>query len=271
MGALLFELAVLCYFVACILSVSQLFKTSEPSKVVIFVTVAGFTFHTFNILHRFITAGYLPITGMHQASSFYAWCIVIIYFVLNFRYKANILGAFILPIVFIFMLSSSIFPKEIKPLSPVLQSSWLWIHTLFAFLGNASFAVASALGVMYLIQRKLLKSKQVHGLSKRLPSLQTIDELNYKLINLGFPLLTLAIITGAIWAETAWGTFWRWDPKEVWSLITWFVYAIIIHIRLRSGWRGRHAAILSIVGFLTVLVTFFGVNLLSHTFHSFDK
>jgi cytochrome c-type biogenesis protein CcsB len=157
--------------------------------------------------------------------------------------------------------------QEIKPLSPVLQSYWLTIHTIVAFLGNAAFALAFGVGIMYLVQEHYVKSKHLGGIFGRLPSLQTLDALNYKLITLGFPLLTFAIISGSLWAESAWGSYWRWDPREVWSLTTWFIYAIILHARLIAGWRGKRAAILSIVGFLIIIITFFGINLLEKGIH----
>jgi cytochrome c-type biogenesis protein CcsB len=174
-----------------------------------------------------------------------------------------------MPVVFVLMLSSSMLPSEIKPLSPVLQSYWLGIHTVFAFLGNAAFALAFGIGTMYLVQEHYVKSKRLGDLFDRLPSLQTLDEINYRLITLGFPLLTLAIITGALWAESAWGSYWNWDTREVWSLITWFIYAIILHARLTAGWRGRRAALLSIIGFLTILIAFFGIKLLRKGMHVF--
>jgi cytochrome c-type biogenesis protein CcsB len=151
----------------------------------------------------------------------------------------------------------------------VLQSYWLGIHTVLAFIGDAAFAMAFGIGLMYLVQEHYVKSKHLGGLFKRLPSLQTLDEINYRLITIGFPFLSLAIITGALWAESAWGSYWRWDPKEVWSLITWFIYALVLHVRLTVGWRGKRAAILSIIGFSAVLFTFFGVNFLLKGLHSF--
>jgi len=160
-------------------------------------------------------------------------------------------------------------PREIKPLSPVLQSYWLGIHTVLAFLGNAAFAMAFGIGLMYLVQEHYVKSKHLGGLFERLPSLQTLDEINYRLITIGFPLLTLAIITGVLWAESAWGSYWNWDPREVWSLITWFIYAIVLHARLIAGWRGKKAALLSIIGFLTILIAFFGIKLLQKGLHVF--
>ncbi len=129
--------------------------------------------------------------------------------------------------------------------------------------------MACGIGIMYLIQERYVKSKHLSGLFQKLPSLQVLDEINYHLITIGFPLLTLAIITGVIWANTAWGTYWRWDPKEVWSLITWLIYALVLHLRLTIGWRGKKAAILSIIGFAVVIFAFFGVTLILKGRHVF--
>ncbi len=271
MGTILFELALSSYFAVTIIAIIELFKGSKKStNVMLIVTGMGFLMHSASIVFRYISAGHLPITSMHEAASFFAWCIVLIYFFLEYRYKIGIIGSFILPIVFLLMLCSSLLPSAISPLSPVLRSYWLGIHTFLAFLGNAAFAVAFGIGIMYLLQEHYLKSKRTHGLFKRLPSIQVLDEINYKLITLGFPLLTLAIITGSLWAENAWGSYWRWDAKEVWSLITWLIYALILHIRLTAGWRGKRAAVLSIIGFLIVLFTFFGVNFALKSLHSFS-
>jgi cytochrome c-type biogenesis protein CcsB len=271
MGAFLFEAALGLYLAATAISIVQIFRRStEPSKVMLAVTAGGFIVHTGSIIYRYYTAGHLPITNLHEASSFFSWCIVLIYFFLIRRYRIGIMSSFILPLVFVLMLSSSMLPREIRPLSPVLQSYWLGIHTSLAMLGNAAFAVAFGVGIMYLLQEHYVKTKRLRGLFQRLPSLQVLDEINYRLITIGFPLLTLAIITGALWAESAWGSYWRWDPKEVWSLITWFIYALVLHIRLTAGWRGKRAAILSTVGFLTVLFTFFGVNFFLKSLHTFS-
>lgn len=270
-GVILFELALTFYFAATIISIAEVFRGGkEASRLMLAAAGTGFLIHTLSIAYRYFAAGHLPVTSMHEASSFFAWCIVLIFFILNYKYKIGIMGSFIMPIVFILMLSSSVLPREIRPLSPVLQSYWLGIHTFLAFLGNAAFAVACGVGIMYLLQEHYLKSKRLHGLFQRLPSLQVLDEINYKLITLGFPLLTLAIITGALWAQNAWGSYWRWDPKEVWSLITWFIYALVLHARFTAGWRGKRAAVLSIIGFLTILFTFFGVNLLLKSLHTFS-
>jgi cytochrome c-type biogenesis protein CcsB len=141
--------------------------------------------------------------------------------------------------------------------------------TTLAFLADASFAIAFGVGIMYLIQERQLKRKNPGAFYRRLPNLDVLDELDYKAIALGFPLLTLAIVTGSIWANSAWGYYWGWEPKEIWSLITWLIYAAYLHARLVGGWRGRKAAYLAVIGFAIVIFTFLGVNLLLPGQHAF--
>ncbi len=269
---ILFELALTFYFAATVVGIVELFRSSKATETfMLLLTGSGFILHTLSILSRSFEAGHLPVTNMHEATSFFSWCIVLLFFYIEYRYRVGLLGSFIMPVVFLIMLSSSVLPREITPMNPILRSYWLWVHTTLAFLGDASFAMAAGIGLMYLVQEHFVKKKHLGSLFHRLPSLQMLDEINYRLISLGFPLLTLAIITGALWAESALGSYWRWDPKEVWSLITWFIYVFVLHARLRQGWRGRKAAILSLVGFAAVLFTFFGVNLLLKGYHAFVK
>lgn len=129
--------------------------------------------------------------------------------------------------------------------------------------------MAFCAGVLYLLQERLIKSKSFGRLSRMLPSLQVLDEVNYRALTVGFPLLTAGIITGSIWANCAWGSYWSWDPKETWSLITWLLYAALLHQRLTVGWRGRRAAVMAMVGFGAVLFTFLGVNLLIGGLHTY--
>lgn len=270
MASIAFEGALFCYLAAAIAAIAALFRDRRETPVlVIAITAAGFVFHTVSIITRFVNTGHVPTVSMHEASSFFSWCILIVFFFIQVKYRIGVLAAFVLPLVFILMLSSSMLPREIRPLSPVLQSYWLGIHTTLAFLGNAAFATACGIGIMYLLQDHFLKKKHLGGLFRKLPSIQILDEINHRLITIGFPLLTLAIITGALWAESSWGSYWRWDPKEVWSLITWLLYALVLHIRAVAGWRGRKAAILSITGFCMVLFTFYGVNFLLKSIHIF--
>ncbi len=266
-----FQLSLILYFGAMVLGFLELFRNSKAiTWTMLALLGAGFGLHTVSIMISYFMAGHLPITNPHEATSFFAWCIVFLFFVLEYRYKIGIMGSFIIPFAFALMLSSALLPMEVKPLAPVLQSSWLGVHTFFAFLANASFALAAGIGIMYLVQEHYVKGKKhLAGLFQRLPSLQSLDEINYRLITIGFPLFTVAMITGMLWADTAWGSYWSWDPREVWSLITWLIFAIILHARMVAGWRGRRAAVLSILGFVTIIVAFGGLKLLQTGQHVF--
>jgi cytochrome c-type biogenesis protein CcsB len=149
---------------------------------------------------------------------------------------------------------------HIQPLIPALQSNWLIAHVVTCFLGYAAFAVSCGGAVVFLGSKKR---------AELIPDQDTLDEVIYRTVLLGFLLLTAGIATGAVWAEQAWGAYWSWDPKETWSLITWFLYAVIIHARMMRGWRGRRVAWLSIIGFAAVLFTYFGVNYLLAGLHSY--
>jgi cytochrome c-type biogenesis protein CcsB len=232
------------------------------------ILAAGFGCHCLRTVSLYLESGYPPVTNPHEALSFFGLAVVGVFLAFQWRYRAVILGSFVMPVVFVILLASASFPSAIIPLNPALKSSWLVIHAAGAFTAYATFAVAFCAGVMYLLQEHYLKKKILGVLFRRLPSLDTLDDINYRCLTIGFPLLTIAIISGSVWAQSAWGDYWSWDPKEIWSLITWFVYAALLHGRLTTGWRGRRAAILAIVGFGVLLFTFLGVNLLLPGHHS---
>lgn len=264
------EISLFLYCLAFALSVLCVYKETKNTRLFFnTLVISAFILHSTSIIIRYFNLEAIPITNMHESSSFFAWSVVLIFLYLQYRYRFVILGVFVLPIVVMLMIVSSVLPSDIKPLSPILQSYWLAIHTVFAFTGNASFAVAAGIGVMYQLQERFLKKKKMTGLFNKLPSVQILDEINYKLITIGFPLHTVAIISGILWSESAFGTFFRWDPKEVWSIITWLIYATILHLRIIKGWRGRKSAILSVIGFVAVLFTYLGVNLFMKSYHSF--
>ena len=133
-------------------------------------------------------------------------------------------------------------------------------HVIACFIGYAAFAIAFGISIMYLFKKR--DTEGTSGLLERFPAPNVLEELNHQLVMLGFLFLSAGIITGAVWANSAWGRYWGWDPKETWSLITWFVYATLLHARMMRGWRGRKIAYLSIFGFAAVLFTYFGVNYL---------
>ena len=270
MNIVFFQASFLLYFIGAVISLAHLI-TLRPglSRIGRGFLAGGLALHSLAILWRIFEAGRTPLTNLHEALSFFAWAIIGVYFLLYFKYRLEVLGAFVSPVTVVLMVLASLFPKEIVPVEPVLNSFWLPVHVTLAIVGNAMFALAFAAGVMYLIQERQIKSKKIGGLYRRLPGLKVLDDLNYRCLTLGFPLLTLGIITGSIWAESAWGTYWSWDPKQTWSLITWFIYAALLHGRLTVGWRGRRAAIFAVAGFFFLVFTFLGVNLLFSGAHGF--
>ena len=231
----------------------------------------GVILHAVGFVARYFAAGYTPITNLFESLSFFAMAIVAVFLVTELRYNLRILGSFIAPLAFVFSIFAAFQSGEVARLAPALNSYWLPVHVILLFIGNAVFAIAFGAGIMYLLQEKEVKKKRMGAIFKRLPSLDVLDDINYRCLTVGFPLLTLGIITGSIWAEYAWGSYWSWDPKETWSLITWLLYAALLHGRLTVGWRGRKAAILAIIGFCAVLFTFLGVNLLLPGLHTYTS
>ena len=161
----------------------------------------------------------------------------------------------------------SLLPNEPAQATGIFKNFWLVSHVIAVFIGEAAFALAGGLGVLYLIQESAIKTKKHRFFFKRLPSLDLLDATGYTCIVVGFTLLTLGLITGFVYAKLVWGRFWSWDPKEVWSAVTWLFYAILLHERLTVGWRGRRSAMMAIIGFGVLVFTFLGVNLLLEGHH----
>ncbi len=207
--------------------------------------------------------GHAPLSNMYESLVFFSWTIVVIYLIVERRYGSRIIGAFATPIAFLAMAYASLSPNvndSIRPLVPALKSNWLIAHVVTCFLGYAGFAIAFGLSLMYLLKRSDPEGKS--HLLAHFPGSNVLDELTYQIVTFGFVFLSIGIITGAVWANSAWGSYWSWDPKETWSLITWLIYATLLHVRKMRGWDGRPIACLSIIGFMAVLFTYFGVNLL---------
>lgn len=230
--------------------------------------VAGLA-HTAYIVLRYIEVGHTPLTSNHEAVSFFAWSTTWGFLTFRWRYKVKNFGVFVSPIAAILMVIAAFSSDAVIELPPALQSAWLPIHASIAILANGFLALAFCGGVMYLLQENEIKRKRFGLFYTRLPSLEALDNLNQHCLSVGFPLLTLGIITGSIWAKQAWASYWQWDPKETWSLITWFVYAALLHQRFRAGWRRRRAAIMTIIGFGAALFTLWGVNFLLKGLHTY--
>ncbi len=217
--------------------------------------------------HR-LGIGHVPLSNLYESMVFFSWTLAILYLLATRRLKTRILGAFVMPLVFLSLASTSLMNQEIQPLMPALQSNWLTAHVVTCFLGYAAFAVAFTFSLLYLL-KTTRPVRQEAPPGKNLPSTDLLDEFSYRMISIGFPLLSLGIITGAAWANSAWGSYWTWDPKETWSLIVWLIYAAYLHARISRGWKGKRAAWLSIVGFSATIFCYLGVNLLLSGLHSY--
>lgn len=251
-------------------------KKEMMGRLATYLIIVGLIANTSAIILRMIIAGRPPLSNSYEFLLTFVWGITSVYLFIEYRYKLKSLGAFVTPISFMLLMFiiMSMGPEEriAQAIPPALKSQWLTFHVVTAMFSYGAFAISFGLGIMYLIKlNKESNGKKLdqHGLISRFPALDVIDELSYKVVGFAFPLLTLCIITGAIWANYAWGTYWSWDPKETWSLITWIIYAAYLHARLMYGWKGKRAAWMTVFGFAAVLFTFFGVNYFLPGLHSY--
>ncbi|MBI5073873.1 MAG: c-type cytochrome biogenesis protein CcsB [Nitrospirae bacterium] len=352
-----FGFATITYFVAMMLYISYLaFRKSGIGVLATTITVVGFVSQTLALFLRwaeFAEVGQMgwlravPLTNLYESLIFFVWCLILVYLIIEFKYKNKSFGAFITPIAALALafIDLSGMSKNIQPLVPALQSNWLLAHVMMSFISYSLFAVSFSTGLMYLIVRSEQKTEASYifwtvtfgifiatlaamgldfltfkvafmgkqeliksylfkasfrsdspaivafsyaatlalifvvwrfgGLLRKIItsfniSAEMLDELTYKSIAIGFPIFTLGgLIFGAIWADQAWGKYWTWDPKETWSLITWFFYAFFLHSRLMRGWKGRKVAAVAVLGFIAVIFTYLGVNLLLSGLHSY--
>jgi cytochrome c-type biogenesis protein CcsB len=272
----LFGAAMMIYLLASIVYI--IYAVSRNKKVGIAATLtalSGFLLNTAAIGIRWAETykagfGYVPLSNMYESMVFFAWSIMLIYLIFEYIYGYKVIGAGASVLAFLSIavvsLNSSI-SSDLQPLVPALQSNWLTSHVVTCFVGYAAFAVSFAISVLYFFRDEDKEGDK----ESMLPPRKVLDELSYKAVAVGFPLLTLGILTGAAWANYAWGTYWSWDPKETWSLITWFIYAAYLHARFTAGWRGRPLALLSVIGFGAVIFTYWGVNFWLSGLHSYGS
>lgn len=351
-----FGISTMAYMVAMMIYIAYLaFKKSQVGIVATAVTIIGFISQTTAIVLRWTEFAKLsgmgfmrsaPLTNLYESLTFFVWCLILGYLVIEFKFKNRSFGAFITPIAglvlaFIDLTGVS---KEIQPLVPALKSNWLLAHVTMSFISYAAFALSFGTGLMYLILKSEKRSEAAYifwtmtfgvclilfvtmgidfltfkvkvrpevfvksylfktSFLSPLPAVKmlswvlslvtlfvvwrfgyilksvvekfnvnsdVLDEITYKSIATGFPIFTLGgLIFGAIWANQAWGVYWSWDPKETWSLITWFIYAFYLHGRMIRGWKGKKVAIVAVVGFTAVVFTYLGVNLLLSGLHAY--
>jgi cytochrome c-type biogenesis protein CcsB len=233
---------------------------------------------------RWIESGYFPLSNLYESLVFFTWGSTCILLLLEFITKFTFLGAVIAPLSMLTMgfatLSLPEDMQQISPLVPALKSNWLMMHVSVMMLSYSTLVVGSLLAIVFLFLEypKDLKAKasveKISGISSitlgnQSSFLEKIDNLSYRIIGFGFPLLTIGIITGAIWANEAWGSYWSWDPKETWALITWLVFASYLHVRLTESQQSKSSAVLASVGFVVVWICYLGVNFLGKGLHSY--
>lgn len=228
----------------------------------------GFGSHFIYFILRWSESGRIPVTNFFEAISAFGLGIVLVFLIMELRYRIPALGTFMLPLVLLLMAPAALTSRQIAGMNPVLKSAWLGIHTSLALLGDAAFGFAFIVSLMYLIQERQLKQKHLGTIFHRLPPLDVMDTISYRALSIGWPLFTLGMVTGSLWAESAWGSYWSWQPKETASLLIWLIYLALLHLRT-LGWRGRKMAYLSIAGFLFVLVSFFVVSRIGVGKHTF--
>jgi cytochrome c-type biogenesis protein CcsB len=263
-----------CYAAAMIAYIALLVTRSRAAGVIgTVLLVLGLTAQTGALLFRGVKEGRLPLTSGYEMLSCTIWGIGIVYLVLELAQKQRQLGAFVLPVMFSLSLLTWHWKEGIERLlNPALKNPfWLSVHVSTAIIAYGGFGVAFALGVAYLLISRRQSGGRAGFLASRLPSPEWLDANMHKVIAFAFIFQTLLVVTGAIWAESAWGQYWSWDPKEVWSLITWLIYALYLHGRLSRGWKGIVAAWINVLGFVVVLFTLFGVNYLLPGLHSYGR
>ena len=244
---------------------------------------------TLTLLNRWINEGYFPLSNLYESLIFLSWGISTIHLFIEHKTKSRLIGSTSTPILFLISgFSSLTLPTEMQkalPLVPSLQSNWLMMHVSMMMISYATLIVGSLLSILYLSfhivnsnkHKQIFNSTNSNAESSitssinysRISLLQTIDTWSYRIIGLGFPFLTIGIISGAVWANEAWGSYWSWDPKETWALITWLIFAIYLHSRLLKGWQGQKAALVGSCGFFVIWICYLGVNFLGKGLHSY--
>ena len=263
MAAMVLVVTLALYFAATVSFLAYLLWPSKVlSKVSLGMTAVGFAAHTIALVARMVGATDVSPPDFHEALSFFSWMLILVFLAVEFRHRLQVLGSFIVPLALVSLLSAAALPDPAPTLTPVFRT--LWVHVTLSMLGTVGFAVAFVAGVMYLIQDRLLKSKRFNTLYSKLPALDFLDHLSQQSIVMGFPLLTLGIITGALSAEFSRGSYLNWNPEQAWALVTWVFYFAVLMGRLTMGWRAKRAAYLTIIGFAGVLLTLIGVALKSH-------
>jgi cytochrome c-type biogenesis protein CcsB len=287
-----YQLPVIGCFLLFFAMISYWISLSLPKNNIIFLiskllVAASNVLFTLTLLVRWIGEGYFPLSNLYESLIFLSWGISLLHLLIEFKTKSRLIGSISTPILFFLSgFSSLTLPTDMQkalPLVPSLQSNWLMMHVSMMMISYATLILGSLLSILYLafnvfnqkeknLLIKIENSQTIINPSinySKLSLLQTIDIWSYRIIGLGFPFLTIGIISGAVWANEAWGSYWSWDPKETWALITWLVFAVYLHSRLLKGWQGKKAATIGSCGFFVIWICYLGVNFLGKGLHSY--
>ncbi len=260
---MILQLSTVLYFFGMAGYLFFLFKQKEAyQKLAFSLTCAAIVCHFVSMVIYTIVASHLPLQNLSQNLSLAAFFVGCMFVFFQFRFDLKILGVFASVLLSSIMIVVWVLPNVPVEQNTALKGFWFYSHIALVFAGDAALALACGAGILYLLQENAIKTKTPGFFFKRLPSLDLLDNVGYTCLTTGFALLTIGLVTGFIYAKAIWGHFWSWDPKEVFSVGTWLTYAILLHLRFYSGWRGRKSAIMTIVGFLVITFTFIGVNML---------
>jgi cytochrome c-type biogenesis protein CcsB len=250
----------------------------------------------FILCSRWIVAGYFPLSNLYESLLFLTWILLTTYLYIETKTNSRLIGAIVVPVTLLISgfanLTLSPEMQKSSPLVPALQSNWLMMHVSMMLVSYGTLIIGSLLSILFLVisgskdidlksngglpfYNGILEYSQTKVVSPeisefgKLKLLQSLDNWSYRIIGLGFPFLTIGIISGGVWANEAWGSYWSWDPKETWALITWLVFATYLHARITKGWEGKKTAILGGLGFFVIWICYLGVNFLGKGFHSY--
>jgi len=269
MEAILLKASLLSYFVGTLAGAAHLVRPGNAARSTATIALAlGFVLQAAAIVVRALEFGSFAVASFGEQIAFFTCLLAGGYLLAQLRYHLAVLGAVVGPIGFIGVLAMLVAHGEMRDVPPDLRSPWLAVHITLAFLGNAAFGLACLVSLVYLWQERQLKTHSVGRFLRRLPPLETLDDVNFRFLTWGFILLTLGILSGVLWAELSFGRLWSWEPRTIWSTIIWMIYAVLLHGRVTVGWGGRRAATLTIVGFGVLFVSFIGVNMLAPGRHA---
>jgi len=257
------QISTILYFTSMACYLIFLFnQKSSWQKAAFHLISTAIALHFVSMMIYTVAIRQVPIQNLSQSLSVAAFFLGCMFLFFQYKFDLKILGLFVSILLSATMLIVLMLPEAPIGNNSVLKGFWLYSHIILVFAGDAALALACGTGILYLLQEKGIKAKNPGFFFKRLPSLDLLDNVGYTCLTTGFALLTIGLITGFIYAKAIWGRFWGWDPKEIFSVGTWVIYAALLHLRLYSGWRGRKSAIMTIVGFLIIIFTFLGVNIL---------